>query len=378
MSNGIPLTDILVAIGTRPEAIKMAPVMFALRAQPWARVRVLLTAQHRELLDQTLALFRIAADVDLDLMRPGQTLADLTGRMVPAIDQVLAAETPHLVLAQGDTTTVMVAALACFYRHIAFGHVEAGLRTESKHEPFPEEMNRRLVGRMADLHFSPTEQARQNLLAEGVAEGSVLLAGNTVIDALLWTASRVDASRFAPRDGRRLVLVTAHRRENFGDRMEQLCHALLDLVQAREVEILFPVHPNPNVRAAVDRHLRGNPRIRLVDPLDYAEFVAAMRASYLILTDSGGVQEEAPSLGKPVLVLREQTERPEGIAAGTARLVGCNRERILRESLALLDDDARYQEMAQRRNPYGDGQAAGRICEAIARWRTGGDASATR
>ncbi len=372
MTDGTPLTHILLAIGTRPEAIKLAPVVFALRAQPWARVRVLLTAQHRDLLDQTLGFFRIEADIDLDLMRPGQTLAGLTGRMIPAIDEVLGKEKADLVLAQGDTTTVMATALACFYQKVAFGHVEAGLRTGLKFEPFPEEMNRSLVGRMADLHFAPTEQARQNLLAEGIADSAIVVAGNTVIDALLWAASRVDASRFAPTEGRRLILVTSHRRENFGEPLEQVCKALLELAKVRDVEILYPVHPNPNVRAAVDRHLRGHPRIRLVEPLDYKEFVAAMRAAYLILTDSGGVQEEAPSLGKPVLVLRDQTERPEGIAAGTARLVGCNPERILRESLALLDDPSHYQAMATKRNPYGDGKSAERICDAIARWRRDG------
>jgi UDP-N-acetylglucosamine 2-epimerase (non-hydrolysing) len=362
-------THILVAIGTRPEAIKLAPVVFALRQQVWARVRVLLTAQHRELLDQTLPFFGISADVDLDLMRKGQSLADLTGRMVPAIDAVLAAQPPHLVLAQGDTTTVMATALACFYRQIAFGHVEAGLRTHRKYEPFPEEMNRRMVGRLADLHFAPTEQARRNLLAEGMAADAVVVAGNTVIDALLWAAPRVDPTPFVPAAGRRLLLVTAHRRENFGPRLEQLCAALRELVMMREVEVLYPVHPNPNVRAVVDRQLRGHPRIRVVEPLSYPEFVAAMRAAYFILTDSGGVQEEAPSLGKPVLVLREQTERPEGIDAGTAKLVGCHRERILAASLALLDDETSYRAMAHERNPYGDGQAAARISAAIAWWR---------
>ncbi|HLU40170.1 MAG TPA: UDP-N-acetylglucosamine 2-epimerase (non-hydrolyzing) [Planctomycetota bacterium] len=369
---------VLVTIGTRPEAVKLAPVVFALRAQPWATVRVLLTAQHRELLDQTLAFFGVTADVDLDLMRPGQSLADLTGRMIPAVDEVLGREAPDLVLAQGDTTTVMVTALACFYRKVAFGHVEAGLRTRRKYEPFPEEINRALVARIADLHFAPTETARDNLRAEGIADEAIVVCGNTVIDALLWTASRVDPKPFQPAGDRRLVLVTSHRRENFGAPLEQMCRALVDLVEARDIEILYPVHPNPNVRAAVDRFLRGHPRIRLIEPLGYAEFVAAMKAAYLILTDSGGVQEEAPSLGKPVLVLREQTERPEGVAAGTARLVGCDRERIVRESLALLDDPEQYRAMAHRRNPYGDGRAAEGICAAIANWRRGQPIGAAR
>ena len=313
---------VLVVVGTRPEAVKLAPVVQALQRQPWAQPRVLATAQHRQLLDQIHAFFGIRPDRDLDLMRPDQTLADLTARMIAALDPVLVDENPALVLAQGDTTTVMVAALCCFYRRIPFGHVEAGLRTGDMQNPFPEEMNRVLVSRMAALHFAPTEGARQNLLREGVAPGSVHATGNSVIDALLWAAQRVDPSAFAPPAGRKLILVTAHRRENFGEPLAQVCAALRELADRPDVQLLYPVHPNPNVRDVVRRALGGHPAIRLVDPLDYPAMVAAMRACTLILTDSGGVQEEAPSLGKPVLVTRRDTERPEAVEAGTAKLVG--------------------------------------------------------
>lgn len=354
---------ILVVVGTRPEAVKLAPVVHALRACPWAQVRVLATAQHRQMLDQIHAFFGIAPDRDLDLMRPDQTLADLTARMIAALDPVLADERPALVLAQGDTTTVMVTALACFYRKIAFGHVEAGLRTGDVHNPFPEEMNRVLVGRMAHLHFAPTQQARDNLLREGVDPAAVHVTGNTVIDALLWAAERVDTAPFAPPPDKRLVLVTAHRRENFGAPFASVCAALRALADRGDVQLLYPVHPNPNVRDVALRLLGDHPAIRLVDPLDYPDMVAAMRVCHLILTDSGGVQEEAPSLGKPVLVLRTTTERPEGVAAGAARLVGTDRAAIVAAANELLDDDAAYAAMAKVENPYGDGTAALRIAE---------------
>lgn len=361
---------VLVVVGTRPEAVKMAPVVHALRGEAWATTRVLATAQHRQLLDQIHAFFGIEPDRDLDLMRPDQSLADLTARMLTALDPVLGEERPDVVLAQGDTTTVMVAALACFYRRIAFAHVEAGLRTFDKWQPFPEETNRTIVGRLADLHFAPTDRSRQNLLREGVDDDSIHVVGNTVIDALLWTADRVDATRFQPAAGRRLVLVTAHRRENFGAPFESACQGMRRLADRGDVELLYPVHPNPNVREVVQRVLAGHPRVRLCDPLDYPDMVAAMKASTLILTDSGGVQEEAPSLGKPVLVLRNTTERPEGVAAGAAKLVGPDAERIVAEATRLLDDESEYRRMATVQNPYGDGTSSTRIAHALRDWFT--------
>jgi len=356
---------ILVVIGTRPEAVKLAPVVHALRAEPWAEVRVLATAQHRHLLDAVLSFFEIVPDRDLDIMQPDQTLADLTARLLSSLDPVLAEEQPDCVLAQGDTTTVFATSLACFYRKLRFGHVEAGLRTGDKLQPFPEEANRELVGRLADLHFAVTGTSQDNLLREGVPSEQVYVVGNTVIDALLWAAERVDAAKYAPPEGQKLVLVTAHRREHFGKRFEEMCHGLRDVADRPDVRMLYPVHPNPNVRSVVTRVLGDHPRIELVEPLDYPDMVAAMRACTLLLTDSGGVQEEAPSLGKPVLVLRSRTERPEGIAAGAARLVGTDRTRIATEAARLLDDPAAYSEMAAVRNPYGDGTASREIANVL-------------
>ncbi len=358
---------ILVAVGTRPEAVKMAPVVHALKAAPWADVRVLATAQHRQMLDQIHAFFGFEPDRDLDLMRQNQTLADLTARMIAAMDPVLAEEAPDLVLAQGDTTTVMVTALASFYRKVPFGHVEAGLRTGDLHNPFPEEMNRVLVGRMTSLHFAPTQGSADNLAKEGLTD-NVHVTGNTVIDALLWAAERVDAAQFAPPAGKKLVLVTAHRRENFGAPFENVCQALRAVADRGDVQLLYPVHPNPNVRDTAHRVLDDHAAIELVEPLDYPRMVAAMRACDLILTDSGGVQEEAPSLGKPVLVLRTTTERPEGVTAGAARLVGTDRDVIVAAANELLDDAAAYQAMAKVENPYGDGRAAHRIAELCGRF----------
>lgn len=356
---------VLITVGTRPEAVKTAPVIRHLREGDWARVRVLVTAQHRELLDRVFDFFGIRVDVDLDLMRPEQSLPDLTSRLVPALDAALAAEQPDIVLAQGDTTTVMATALACFYRRIPFAHIEAGLRTHRKYYPYPEEINRVLASHLGDLHFAPTPQARENLLNEGIDAERIVVTGNPVIDALLWAAERDLPAALAPRGDRRLILVTAHRRENFGRPLEAICDALTEIVAAREVEVLYPVHPNPHVRATVTERLGDHPHVRLVPPLDYAGFVAAMKAAHLILTDSGGVQEEAPSLGKPVLVLRDETERPEGLAAGVTRLVGPHRQRIVSETLKLLDDDAAYRRMAQATNPYGNGTASRRIAEAL-------------
>ncbi|QDV91299.1 UDP-N-acetylglucosamine 2-epimerase [Phycisphaerae bacterium RAS2] len=356
---------VLCVIGTRPEAVKLIPVVQALRADGWADVRVIATAQHRDLLDQIFKFFEIKPDDDLNLMLPNQSLADLTSRMIVSLDAVLARETPDIVLAQGDTTTVMVTALCCCYRRIPFGHVEAGLRTGEKYSPFPEEINRVLASHLGDLHFAPTENGRQNLLREGIPAERIHVTGNTVIDALMWASKRPLPGGFEPQAGRKLILVTAHRRENFGEPLEEICLALRDIAAARDVEILYPVHPNPNVESMANRLLKGRERIRLCKPLDYAEFIAAMKASYLILSDSGGVQEEAPSLGKPVLVLRDCTERPEGVAAGTAALVGPHRDRIVHRTLDLLDNPGAYDAMAKARNPYGDGQSSQRIVAAL-------------
>lgn len=362
--SGSPIR-VLVSIGTRPEVIKLAPVVRALRRDPLFRVRILATGQHRELLAQLLGFFRLTPDADLGLMREDQSLADLTGRMVGAVDRVLAEENPDLVLAQGDTTTVMVTALCSFYRRIAFGHVEAGLRTRRKFSPFPEEMNRAITARLGDLHFAPTETARANLLREGIPDSRIFVTGNTVIDALLWAAPRVDETPWLSGDGRRLILVTAHRRENFGEPLREICEALEELATRPDVRILYPVHPNPSISGPVHRMLAGSPGVSLVEPLDYPEFIAALKASALVLTDSGGVQEEAPSLGKPVLVLRRDTERPEGIDAGNAFLVGTRRESIVERARALLEDPDLYARVARSSNPYGDGRAAERIHRAI-------------
>jgi UDP-N-acetylglucosamine 2-epimerase (non-hydrolysing) len=359
---------ILCVVGTRPEAVKMAPVILELRRRPWARARVLATAQHREMLDQVLGLFDIAPDVDLDLMRPNQDLAGLTARMLTALDAALADEKPAAVLAQGDTTTVLTTALACFYRHVPFGHVEAGLRTHDLDYPFPEEMNRTVAGRLARLHFAPTDSARDNLLREGVDGATVHVTGNTVIDALLQVAEmEAPLPDGVPAD-RRLVLVTAHRRENFGEPLRQICRALLTLAERNpDVHVLYPVHPNPNVAGVVRETLGRHPRITLCEPLDYLPFVAAMKRSTLILSDSGGVQEEAPALGKPVLVLRAETERPEAVEEGVVKLVGTDAAVIVAEAQRLLDDRRAYRAMARGVSPYGDGHAAGRIADILQR-----------
>lgn len=362
------MKTILCVVGTRPEAIKMAPVILALKKETWTNVRVLATAQHREMLDQMLGLFDITPDVDLNLMRKNQTLPELTARLMTMLDQALSGETPDAVLAQGDTTTVMVAALAAFYRCIPFGHIEAGLRSGDMAYPFPEEMNRVLTGRLARWHFAPTESARTNLLAEGVSEERIFVTGNTVIDALLDVSKRCDglAPKILP--GHRLVLVTAHRRENFGEPFLEICRAIKYLADTRsDVEFLYPVHPNPNVRDVAIKTLGHHPRIQLCDPLEYVPFVAAMKAAYFILSDSGGVQEEAPALGKPVLVLRQQTERPEAVREGVVKLVGPNCDAIVHESVRLLDDKTVYYSMARGISPYGDGNASTRIASILHR-----------
>ena len=357
---------IICAVGTRPEAIKMAPVILALKQQPWAEVRVLATAQHRGLLDQVLAFFDIAPDIDLDIMRPNQALTTLTARLLLELDAVLLAEKPDVLLAQGDTTTVMTAALACFYHRIPFGHVEAGLRTWDMQNPFPEEANRVIAGRLARWHFAPTEGSRQNLLREGAPDSDIIVTGNTVIDALLMTAERELELGIALDPAKRLVLITSHRRENFGAPFREICRAVQTLAERNpEVQFLYPVHPNPNVKDVAHEVLGASANIHLCEPLDYAPFVAAMQRSYLIISDSGGVQEEAPALGKPVLVLRDETERPEAVEQGVVKLVGPNYERIVAEAQRLLDDEAAYAAMARGISPYGDGHGAERIVEVL-------------
>ena len=356
------MKTVLCVVGTRPEAIKMAPVILALRSEPWARVRVVATAQHRQMLDQVLGLFAITPDVDLDLMRPDQDLADLTARMLVALDATLSAERPDVVLAQGDTTTVLATGIASFYRRVPFGHVEAGLRTGDLGNPFPEEMNRTLASRLARVHFAPTAAARASLVNEGIDDKAIHVTGNTVIDALLQVAER-DVPIGVPLDPRkRLVLVTAHRRESFGAPLRAAFGALRTLAARNaDVQILYPVHPNPNVSGPAREILGGQPGIVLCEPLEYGPFVSAMKRASFVITDSGGVQEEAPALGKPVLVLREETERPEAVAEGVVKLVGTSAERILAEAQRLLDDGDAYRAMARGVSPYGDGHAAERI-----------------
>ncbi|SSB97883.1 UDP-N-Acetylglucosamine 2-epimerase [Pseudomonas sp. 43mfcvi1.1] len=357
---------VLCIVGTRPEAIKMAPVIKALQAEEHIVCRVLSTAQHRGLLDQVLEGFAITADLDLDIMRPHQSLTALTSRLLVELEGVLQAEQPDVVLAQGDTTTVMSAALACFYLQIPFGHVEAGLRTGDLCNPFPEEANRVIAGKLTRWHFAPTQHAVDNLLREGVAASDITLTGNTVIDALLMTAAQDSALGIQLAPGKRLVLVTSHRRENFGEPFQNICQALKRLAECNpDIQILYPVHPNPNVKDVAHQLLGLTPNIILCAPLDYAPFITAMKRSYLIISDSGGVQEEAPALGKPVLVLREETERPEAVDLGVVKLVGANPDTIVEQAQRLLDDPRAYQDMARGVSPYGDGKAAARIVDVL-------------
>lgn len=359
---------IVCVVGTRPEAVKMAPVIEALRDECWAEPYVLLTAQHREMLDQVMQLFGIHADDDLDVMRPNQQLPALTAQLVTGLDAAFERARPDAVLAQGDTTTVLCAALVAFYRRIPFGHVEAGLRTGDLGSPFPEEANRVLASRVTRWHFAPTATACGNLLREGIDPGAVHVTGNTVIDALLRVAPQARGIDLGFAAGKRLLLMTAHRRENFGAPMAEVFAAVRALADRfTDLAVLYPVHPNPNVKEPAERILGGHPRIRLVAPLDYEPFVAAMSAAYLVLTDSGGVQEEAPALGKPVLVLRNETERPEAVEAGVVKLVGPVRERIIDGVVTLLTDAAAYRAMARGVSPYGDGRAAGRIVDVLGR-----------
>jgi len=362
---------VLTIFGTRPEAIKMAPLVKALQADPGVECKVAVTAQHREMLDQVLQLFAISPDYDLHIMQAGQTLYDITTKALSGLQDVLLREKPDLVLVHGDTTTTFAGALAAYYQQIPVGHVEAGLRSGDKYSPFPEEMNRRLTGSLADIHFAPTETAAQNLQREGQRTETIYITGNTVIDALLATV-RLDYTFQEPQlqklqaDGQRVILVTTHRRENLGEPMRQMYLAMRDIVREfPDVVLVFPVHKNPAVRKVVDEVLGGQERVILVEPLDYEPFANLMQRSHLVLTDSGGLQEEAPALGKPVLVLRENTERPEAVIAGTVQLVGTQREKVYSTTKRLLTDHNAYQRMAQAVNPYGDGKASLRICQAL-------------
>ncbi len=359
---------VMPIFGTRPEAIKMASVVHALSADERFEVVITVTAQHREMLDQFLRFFEMTPRYDLNLMREGQTLAQITSRAVEGIEEVLENERPHLVLTQGDTTTAFVGALVAYYHKIPCGHIEAGLRTGDKFAPFPEEINRKLIGAVADLHFAPTQTAKCNLLREGANESSIFVTGNTVVDALLWTLERLETSDPSPvlRPSSRLLLVTAHRRENWGEPMENICRALRRIADTfPDALIVFPMHKNPVVRRVAYREMGNHERIVLCEPPDYFDFVRLMRDAYLIVTDSGGVQEEAPTLGKPVLVLRDKTERPEAVQAGVVKVIGTDEGRIVSEVTRLLTDGDDYRAMQRPVNPYGDGKAAERIKKAI-------------
>ena len=360
---------VMAVFGTRPEAIKMAPVVLELGKCSQIESLVAVTAQHREMLDQVLKLFDIRPDFDLNIMSEGQTLFDITSRALLGLDKVFAEAKPDVVLVHGDTTTTFAGALAAYYHQIEVGHVEAGLRTQNKFSPFPEEMNRRLTGSLADLNFAPTTTAKKNLLREGVDEEKIFVTGNTVIDALYQTVRADFNFPDFKLDGKRVILVTTHRRENLGEPMRQVYKALKSLVEEfPDVEIIFPVHKNPKVREVVNEELGGLERVCLIDPLDYEPFANLMNRATLILTDSGGVQEEAPALGKPVLVLRDTTERPEAVDAGTVKLIGTNQEKVYGAAKLLLTDAAAYKKMAEAQSPYGDGHAAQRIVKALL-WR---------
>lgn len=364
---------VMIVFGTRPEAIKMAPVIQALRQKESILCQVIVTAQHREMLDQVLQLFKIDPDFDLNLMKQGQTLTEITTRALSGLHDIFQRERPDLVLVHGDTTTTFAAALAAFYAQIAVGHVEAGLRTGNKYSPYPEEMNRKLASALTDFHFAPTETAKRNLEQEGIPPERIFVTGNTVIDALLATvnpefsfAGSELQTILEQRERFRMILVTTHRRENLGEPMRQIYQALKSTLETYpDTYIIFPVHKNPNVRKVVTEVLGSHPRVHLIEPLEYEPFVNLMARAHLILTDSGGIQEEAPSLGKPVLVVRDTTERPEAVAAGTVSLVGTEYERVFTELQTLLGDQNAYKKMTMASNPYGDGSAALRITEII-------------
>jgi UDP-N-acetylglucosamine 2-epimerase (non-hydrolysing) len=366
------MRKVLLVFGTRPEAIKLCPVLLHLRdCASEFEVRVCVTAQHRDMLDQVLAAFRVRPDYDLDIMLPGQTLFQSTSRIIAALEPVLAGEKPDMVLVQGDTTTTFCGALAAFYAGVPVGHVEAGLRTWDMRQPFPEEMNRVLATRLTALHFAPTEGAAANLRAEGIDSRRIVVTGNSGIDAVLYVRDRLECGDLPRRDwpeldpSRKLIVVTAHRRESFGSGFERICSALARLAERDDVQIVYPVHRNPNVTDPVTRRLSGRRNVVLIEPLDYVPFVDLMRRAHILITDSGGIQEEGPSLGKPILVMREKTERPEAVQAGTVKLVGTDEKRILDSASVLLENQEEYDRMARVHNPYGDGQASQRIGDAI-------------
>jgi len=363
---------ILFIFGTRPEAIKLSPVIVHMHRRPDRfRVRLCVTAQHREMLDQVLSAFGLAPDYDLDVMQPGQTLFQSTARILAGLEPVFEEESPDMALVQGDTTTTFCGALAAFYRRVPGGHLEAGLRTGDLQQPFPEEMNRLLTTRLASLHFAPTDRAARNLMEEGVSRDRIAVTGNTGIDALFYVREQLEKGLlqggcWPQLDSRRkLIVATAHRRESFGPGFEEIAAALAALAERPDVQVIYPVHPNPNVQSPMQRWLAGRSNVLLVPPLDYVPFVDLLNRAYLVLTDSGGIQEEAPSLGKPVLVLRDKTERPEAVEAGTVKLVGPHREAIVREASRLLEDPALYRAMSGVHNPYGDGCASPRIADII-------------
>lgn len=368
---------LLIVFGTRPEALKCFPVAMAAIESRYLDTEICVTAQHREMVDSVIALTGMPVDYDLDVMSHGQTLFDVTVKVLKGMEAVLERSQPDIVMVQGDTTTAMTAALAAFYKRIPVAHIEAGLRSHNIDSPFPEELNRLIAGNIATWHFAPTAEARDNLIAEGKDKSRIFVTGNTVIDTLLHFSGAIDAddvvsaelaARFPFLDAsKKLILVTGHRRENFDGGIGRICTALKLLATRGDVQIVYPVHPNPNVRGVVEAELGQTPNIHLIDPQDYLPFLYLQKRSYLVLTDSGGVQEEAPSLGKPVLVMRDNTERPEGVAAGTARLVGTDIDKILANATRLLDDSTAYRGMAERHNPYGDGRASVRIVEELLR-----------
>ncbi len=374
---------VLTIFGTRPEAIKLAPVIKELEKNPEIVSSVCVTAQHRQMLDQVLQLFEINPDFDLDLMREDQSLFDITASILQNLEEVLKEERPDIVLVHGDTTTAFVASLAAYYFKIKIGHVEAGLRTYDKYNPFPEEINRRLVDVLCDLWFAPTKNAKQNLLREGAPDDKIFVTGNTVIDALLWVTKHQASpavqegmkrqlyDKFGVSlDKRRVILVTGHRRESFGEGFENICQGLKKIAEHNpDIQLIYPVHLNPSVRGPVFRILGDTTNVHLIEPLDYALFVFLMNRAYIILTDSGGIQEEAPSLGKPVLVMRDKTERPEAIEAGTAKIIGTDCERIFTETQQLLDDQVEYEKMSMATNPFGDGNAAERIVQVLQKYQ---------
>ena len=366
--------DVMVIFGTRPEAIKLFPVVNALKAQKRISCSVLVSAQHREMLDQVLSISGIVPDFDLDIMQPGQSLDALTARLLQSIGGVLDNAKPDRVVVQGDTATAMVGALAAYYRKIPVSHVEAGLRSYDIYQPWPEEVNRKIIGTIADQHFAPTDVSAAALQAEAISADNIFVTGNTVIDALHWVTDRISRlpelaaglidieARFS---GKKIIGITTHRRENFGDGMVNIAAAIAEIAKRNDVACIFPVHLNPNVRAVMDKALGKLDNVAMIEPLDYPHFARLLSISHIMLTDSGGVQEEAPALGKPVLVMRDTTERPEGVAAGTAKLIGTDKNRIVSEIFTLLDDDTAYSAMARAHNPFGDGKASQRIAEII-------------